>query len=323
MNTAAVNSKKKELLRGYQLITEYLSIKKGYKPNHTLISKIKYIVKLLEYQFLFHYFGSPPKWRIFLRKFSGKRTLPDFCIIGEMKSGTSDLSVNLLLHPNIMAPLAKEFRSADPEDWYIYYPTERQKERHAKRYGLALSPYLVPGLDWMERTYNFSQIQPNTKVILVLRDPVKRLYTHWKWEVFISGKKCADKFPFLRTFTAYVDQALALFPEGRMYTAVNSDPLRLGIYWKVVSYWMECFGRSNILILDVADYFADRNKFLGQIHRFVGLPDFEYPISNYKVNENPLVLPPPDDNSIQKLVDFYRPHNEKLWMLINKKFDWC
>lgn len=322
MNISTIDTKRKRLIRGYQLIIEYLSIKKDYKTNNTFVSKIKYIAKFLEYQFLSHYFTSPPRWRIFLRKFSRKRTLPDFCVIGEMKSGTSDLSINLLLHPNIMAPLAKEFNSAKPEDWRIYYPTKRQKSKYIKRYGFAFSPYLMPGLDWMERTYNFSQIQPNTKVILILRDPVKRFYTHWKWEVFISGKKYADKFPFLRTFSAYVDQALTLFPEGRMYTAVNSDPLRLGIYWKAVSYWIECFGRHNILVLDVADYFADRNQFLGQIYRFVGLPDFECPPNADKVNENLLTLPPPDKDSIQKLIDFYKPYNKKLWALINKKFDW-
>lgn len=322
MSIATIDAKRKKLSRSYQLVTEYRFINKWRKPNNIYISKINYIAKFLEYQFLSHYFGSPPRWRMFLRKFRGKRTLPDFCVVGEVKSGTSDLSVNLLLHPNIMIPLAKEFSSPDPEDWRIYYPTERQKNKYIERYGFALSPYLVPGLDWMERTYNFSQIQPNTKIVLVLKDPVKRFYTHWKWEVFISGEKYADTLPFLRTFAAYVDQALTLFPEGRMYTVVNGDPLRLGIYWNSISYWMEHFGQNNILVLDMADYFIDRNQFLEQIYKFVGLPNFISPSNTDKVNENPLVLPPPDEASIQKLAAFYKPHNEKLWTLINKKFEW-
>lgn len=322
MKVVAINTKRKKLSRGYQLVAEYRSIKGGYRPNCTVKAKLDYMAKYLEFQFLPHYFGNPPKWRMLLREISGKRTLPDFCVIGEVKSGTSDLAVNLLLHPNIMPPLAKEFTSINPEDWYIYYPTERQKKKHAQRYGLALSPYLVPGLDWMEKAYNFSQIQPNTKIVLILRDPVKRFYSHWKWEVFISGKRYADTFPFLRSFAAYVDQALTLFPHGRMYTAVNSEPLRSGIYWNSINYWIEYFDHNNILVLDVADYFIDRNQFLEEIYRFVGLPDFECPPSQDKVNENPLNLPPPDDDSIQKLAEFYKPHNEKLWNLIDKKFDW-
>lgn len=221
-----------------------------------------------------------------------------------------------------MTPLAKEFSVPYPEDWRVYYPTQRQKNKYAEQHGLALTPYLVPDLDWMERTHNLSQIQPNTKIVLILRDPVKRFYTHWKWEVFISGKKCASTLSFLGSFNTYIDAALDIFPEGRMYTAVNSDPLRLGIYWKPLSYWIKCFGLNNLLVIDAENYFANRSQTLKEIYSFVGLQNFECPVSDHKVNENLLFLPPADEGSIQKLIDFYQPYNEKLWTLLERKFDW-
>lgn len=322
MNPAAIERRRDQLSRSYQLTTEYISLHKGYTPDDECPSKLQYAAKLLEYQFLPHYPGAPPSWRKFLRKFDGKRTLPDFCVIGPVKSGTSDLAVNVMLHPNVMTPLSKELLLPDPEDWRIFYPTERQKKEHASRYGSALSPFLGPYLHWMELTYKLSQARPDTKIVLTLRDPVKRVFSHWKWEVYISGKKRSSELPFMTSFSAYVDRALAVFPEYPMYTACGFHALQTSIYWKAVSYWMECFGRDNVLVLDVADYFSDSKRFLGQIHEFVGLPAFECPTSSSKINENPVVLPQPDQESLSKLSEFFKPHNEKLWPLLGKEFDW-
>lgn len=322
MNAAAIEHKRNRLSRAYQLESEYWRMCNGYRADDDLPSNLQYVAKLLEYQFLPHYFGSPPSWRKLLRKFNGKRTLPDFCVVGPIKSGTSDLAVNILLHPNIMAPLAKEFYMPDPEEWRIFYPTERQKKEHSRRCGSALSPFLAPYLHKMDLTYKLAQMQPNTKIVLTLRDPVKRVFSQWKWEVFLSGKKNAGELPFLTSFPAYVDKALAVFPEYPMYTACGFDALQTSIYWKAVSYWMECFGHDNVMVLDVADYFFDSNRFLNQIYEFVDLPSFECPASGNKINENPVVLPPPDEESMVKLSEFFKPYNEKLWSLLGKEFDW-
>jgi hypothetical protein len=107
-----------------------------------------------------------------------------------------------------------------------------------------------------------------------------------------------------------------------MFTACGFDPLQTSIYWKAVGYWIECFGKNNVLVLDVQDYFSDRNIFLNKIYDFVGLPPFEMPDFRDKVNENPVILPPPDDESISRLRVFFEPYNQKLWHLLGEEFDW-
>jgi hypothetical protein len=118
--------------------------------------------------------------------------------------------------------------------------------------------------------------------------------------------------------------ALTVFPEYPMYMArpYGFNALQTSIYWKAVNYWMECFGRENVLVLDIADYFYDANQFLGKIYEFVGLPAFEHPVFKNNINENPIKLPPPDEESLSKLNAFFRPYNEKLWLLLSKEFDW-
>lgn len=322
MNSNSLNRKKEKIFRAYELVLDYRLLNNGHMKEQNKPSKIEFLSKWVEFQFLPYYFGQPPNWRMFFRSFSGKRTLPDFCVIGPIKSGTSDLAVSLMLHPNILPPISKEFASSDPEEWRMFYPTERQKNLHTKKYGLALSPFFIPCLHQMELAHNLSSIDSNKKVVIILRDPVKRFYSHWKWEVLHAGKQRAQMLPFLNTFQAYVEKSLSVFPVSPMFTACGFQPLQTSIYWKSVQCWLEYFGKDNVLVLDVGQYFLNKNSVLREIHDFVGLPPFDMPIFENKVNENPIKLPPPDEESIAKLKEFFEPHNQKLWKLINKKFDW-
>ena len=148
------------------------------------------------------------------------------------------------------------------------------------------------------------------------------MYSHWKWEVLATGKERANRLPFLSTFSAYVDTSLAVHAVAPMFTACSSHGLETSIYWKSVQYWIECFGERNVLVLDVADYFTDRDSVMHSLEDFVGLPRVTLPSFPKVVNENPLQLPPPDSVSMSRLTTFFRPHNEKLWSIIGKRFAW-
>ena len=151
-------------------------------------------------------------------------------MIGPIKSGTSDLAISMMMHPNVMVPLSKEFTSHYPGHWLPFYPTKRQKEAHCKRTGLALSPLIAPHLHWMELPYTLSRLRPGLKTTIVLREPAMRLYSQWKWEVFLSGRMQAQDLPFLKSFSSYVEFALSLFPEFPMYSACGYQPLQQSIY---------------------------------------------------------------------------------------------
>lgn len=276
----------------------------------------------VERNLLAHYFAAPPPWRLRLRRISRNRTLPDFFMVGPYKAGTSDLAVSMMTHPNVIPPLSKEFWERDPEQWRVYYPTEAQKTAHAQHHGISLSPYFTPALHHMEVPYTFSRLRPDTKVVITLRDPVERFVSHWKWEVFLAGRCVASSLPFLSTFSAYVDRSLAVFPNLPMFSSVLLSGISASIYWEAVRWWMECFGSENVLVLDVGDYFRDRNALLHKVQDFVGLPRVTIPAYTRRANENPLRFPPPDDVSIAKLRRFFEPHNEKLWQVIGKEFEW-
>jgi len=310
------------LARDYEIVAEWLMEARGYQLPGKKTSARQRSMRALERLFLPHYFGSPPRWRLLARRIGGQRILPDFCLIGPLKAATSDLAVSLLLHPNVIPPLSKEFWERDPEAWRIYYPTEKEKRRHEARCGPSLAPYLTPSLHLVEVPYHLARIRPHAKVVITLRDPVARLFSHWKWEKFLAGKRVADRLPFLATFAAYVDKSLALFPSLPMFTACELPGLAASIYWKAVQGWIECFGPDAVLVLDVGDYFADRNRFMRVIQDFVGLPRVDIPLVARKTNENPLRFPPPDEATVSKLKQFFQPHNQMLWRVIGKEFPW-
>lgn len=251
-----------------------------------------------------------------------ERTLPDFYVVGPMKGATSDLAVHLLMHPNVVLPLAKEMGGTNPEQWRILFPTKKQMLRHARRYGSAMTPFLGPVLDEMELTNNVARVQPQAKIVITLRNPVDRFFSHWKWEYFLSGSQRAANLPFIATFPAFVDESLSRHGNGRMFTACGRDGLMTSIYWKSVKHWIDSFKPGQVLVMDAADYFRDRASYLAKIFDFVGLPHFETPQSTIKINENPIRLPPADETSIQKLKTFFEPHNRQLWDVIGKRFDW-
>jgi hypothetical protein len=315
---------RRKLSRSYDLVSSARLLTLGHAPDD--LGRLARAWRLfradLEYQFLPHYFSSPPRWRLFLRGFHGRRTLPDFCVIGPVKSGSSDLAVSLLLHPAVMAPLAKEIRLPDPRAWAIYYPTEREKRRHARVHGAALSPFLGPYLHWMELTERLWQCRPDTKIVLTLRDPVQRVLSHWKWDCFLSGKQAASSLPFLRSFSAYVDRALEVFPDYPMYTACGFQALHTSIYWQAVKLWMDRFGRERILAIEMDAYFRDRSAVLRRIQDFVGLPRCDLPADGLRVNVNPLALPPPDQASLSRLRRFFAPYNARLWTVLGERWDW-
>lgn len=249
--------------------------------------------------------------------------MPDFCLVGPIKSGTSDLAVSLMLHPNVLTPLAKEFSGSDPEGWRYFYPTEKEKRRHVERHGVALAPYFTVHLSRVEQAIcTLARIRPGMKIIIALRNPVERMYSQWKWEVFLTGKRMASAPQFLGSFSAYVGAALDAYPEFEIYTACGFPALQTSIYWKAVAYWIKCFGSENVFVLDVGEYFKNRDPTMRKIQEFLGLP-YKHTCSYVsRVNENPIQFPPADPESILKLRDFFRPYNDKLWNVIAEKYEW-
>lgn len=324
MDTYIIEKRRRALSTHYNEVARYRIRTLGHHQSpFPRRSTLGAVAATIRNQFLAHYWANPPQWRMLIRQhLTGQRTLPDFCVIGAPKCATTDVAISVMLHPYVIAPLAKEFWLPDPEYWRIFYPTESEKRRHVARYGGAMSLYCTPALHVTEAICRLSKLKADMKVALILRDPVKRCFSQWKWEVFLTGPRRVSQHPFLSTFRSYVDHALETFPDAHMDTMVGYPVLQTSIYWRKVAYWIKYFGRSNVMPMNVDEYFLDRSTFTKRIQTFVGLPTMAIPTFQQTINENPLDLPQPDSESVEKLTQFFLPYNQRLWDIIGEKYTW-
>lgn len=314
----------KKIFEAFEITTEYRALMYSDKSLFYRLSRL--IPGLIRYQFLSYYFSNVPKWRLFVRKLLSKdRVAPNYVMTGPGKSGSSDLVSHLLLHPNVMPPLAKEVRLHRYKNWRMYYPTVKEKQQLEKKNGGPIRcGYLDPVLHRLKVMDTLYDLNPDCKVIITLRDPVDRAYSHWKWEVLMGGAslKKNKKYAFFQDYSKYVERALDLFPSIPIETVCGYPILETGIYDKAVEYWVNCFGRDNILVLDAAEYFKDRRPVLEKIQEFLDLPVINIPEYSKKANENPIKLPAPDQKTKSALAEFYKPYNQKLFDIIGTDFDW-
>ncbi|GAB4583122.1 sulfotransferase domain-containing protein [Nocardia sp. IFM 10818] len=275
------------------------------------------------YLTLDHYFGAVPPIRLWLRSRSGgQRTLPDFTCVGALKSGTTDLAAYLMRHPSILAPLTKEIGHGFPALWGPYFPTEREKAAVAARTGHALVGHFDPLLHDIPLIDNFHSVRPEAKVVLMLRDPVERAYSHYKWDLFLSGRNGLRTLPYGRTFAEYVSLALGSFPAPPPPTTLPSMPmLGTGVYLPSVRRWLDTYGRERVFLVTAEEFFADIPKTVCRIHEFLGLPQV-VPQIRTVLNRNPLDFPPLDAETAARLREFYRPWNERLFDLLERDLGW-
>ncbi len=314
----ALARRRRRLGMDYRLETrDMLELHSGHSP--WINGAMSHCFTSIRRQFLPHYFHSAPGWRVWIRRLNTDRALPDFCIIGPAKSGSSDLAITIMSHPNVLHPLVKELSSNDPLAWRPFYPTVKAVKRRARRYGLALCPFIAPYLHILDIPTVLSTHRPHTKVVINLRNPVDLVFSEWKWIVLHTTQQLLERVPFIATFPAFVDKALELFPEA---PAPFYPGLHYGIYATSVGHWLRAFGKQNVRIFDVADYFTDRNAYFDRLQEFLDLPHISLPTRLSVTNRNPLTGLKPDLQASAKLKGFFEPYNRRLWEVIDTQYSW-
>lgn len=307
------------LTRSYEIIKQQTL--GNHKQSFSVYRFARQIKGMVQYQFLHHYAGNPPVWRMLIRSVNKNRPLPEFAVVGPIKSGSSDLATHLMLHPSVLVPLAKEIRSPEPRSWHVFYPTLRDRQQVEGKYGVAISGYFGPFMHWMRLIDRYHACQPGAKIIILLRDPVRRAFSHWKWDLYLGGHYIKD-LDYYSSFEKYIDVALELFPNLEMDSICGFPLLESGIYYKAVERWINCFGRERILVIPMESYFKNRGEILSRIQKFLDLEVIELDYDVKPINTNPLRVEPMGVEVTNKLREFYHPYNQKLSELLGENYNW-
>ncbi|WP_374573189.1 sulfotransferase [Phenylobacterium sp.] len=189
-----------------------------------------------------------------------------FIIIGVQKGGTTALFDYLSEDPAIALSRAKETHFFDDEsiDWeqpdYERYHAQFDADSEGLR-GEATPIYIYwPGCLERIAAYN-----PAMRLILILRDPVERAWSHWRME-YARG---AEARPFSWCIRQGRGRLLDAEPWGyhREFSYVER-----GYYGEQVERLFAVFPREQVLILKSDDLKAAPDDVLTEISRFLGVP---------------------------------------------------
>ena len=137
------------------------------------------------------------------------RCLPAFFILGEMKCGTTTLYALLDKHPSIVPPLTKEPRFFQPGRFghtslsrYVanFKPVERSADANALTFDASPVHLRSPiARFWLAKWL------PDARLIVLVRNPIQRAYSHWKMGSEWIESKCAEGSDLHKKMSAYLD----------------------------------------------------------------------------------------------------------------------
>ncbi len=180
--------------------------------------------------------------------------LPDFIIIGAMKSATSTLHNQLSAQPGIFMSTPKEpnFFSDDEIynqglDWYTALFSGADTEQVCGE----SSTHYTKLPDYPETIQRLKAAISQPKLIYVMRHPIDRLISHYMHQ-WSEGVISCD-----------INQAIDRYPELVDYSC----------YGMQISAYFEAFGSKSVLPLFFEGLKANKNKSLNRVGEFIGLPE--------------------------------------------------
>ena len=258
---------------------------------------------------------------------SSVRVLPECFVIGVARSGTTSLYHYLGQHPCIVSSAYDELGYFDDNyhlgiNWYkSLFPTKFAKNKIIKKHGKFLTfdvtPFYIYNPLVAKRIF---ECFPNAKIIANLRNPIDRAYSNYIQMV-------QDNNDTETTFEEIVSQEIETIEKGKIN--LNNQKqlvnefyellLARGFYAAQLEHWFKIFPKDQILVISSEELAINTNNTLKEIFEFLNIPDSSI---NDLTKQNVRKAVPMKDETRKSLIEYYKPYNEKLFNLINKKFNW-
>jgi Sulfotransferase domain len=268
------------------------------------------------------------------------RLLPSFLIIGVQKGGTTSLYRYLEDHPSIAGAFAKEVHFFDNHtrdhkygkgmSWYrsnFVYDTNRRLP------WLANQPEIITGEgspDYIFDVHAPKRIAthlPNAKIIVLLRDPVDRAYSHYLHNTRADWDPDREKLSFEDAIAAEpkrLDGEYEKIVQDESYFSYNYmhySYLKRGLYADQLKNLFRFFSREQILILKSEDFFSNPGLSFQQVLSFLQIPSWEpekFQLFNTRAEKSVGL----NQKTKEQLKEYFYPHNIQLNEMLSQKFNW-
>ncbi len=261
-------------------------------PQKDMFKRNKYLRRHL-HQIFFPYY-----WLT-----SSLRPLPNAVIIGAMKCGTTTLNAWLRHHPDVAFSAVKEVHFFNNNyhrglGWYRSYFPLLESLTGARCVLEATPAYSQHAAKVAKRMHRHL---PDARLILMLRDPVKRAISHYGHRVSNGLEKRS------------IEEAL-LSSEGPRPDTQNFYKIR-GLYADKIHAFFRYYNRSQLLILKSEEFFAQPADVYGRVQRFLGLTPTPLPAGMKAHNVGRMREAVPEA-VLSHLAEFYAEPNRQLSLLL-------
>lgn len=257
------------------------------------------------------------------------RRLPDFLIIGAPRSGTSALYDYLIQHEQIQKVAYKELHFFSKYYhrgvyWYrSFFPTKNLLSK------LSMDKKTITGeatptyLHYPHAAKRIHDLIPNVKLIILLRNPIDRAYSHHQYRLLRSTEETLSfEESFEREQKLKSTDLEKMFLDKNFYDEnfYNQNYFSLGIYWEQIERWFKFFQKTQILIIDSEKFFSETKNTMNKIYDFLELP--QQSLSKYEKIHSSGSTEKINSNTRKNLSTFFDSHNKKLYEIINQNFNW-
>ena len=259
---------------------------------------------------------------------------PGFIVIGAKRGGTTSLYNYLLEHPSIqpLFPGRRRIKGVHYYDsdyarglrWYRSHFPLTAVGRHIARPGVSpaiageASPYYL--FHPLAAT-RLAADYPNVPLIVLLRDPVERAYSHYKERVSNAG----ETLSFADALAAEPDrlngetERIIAEPGYRSVEHENHSYVAQGRYLDMLPRWFSLFPREQFHIVFSEDFYADPQRTVNGVWSFLGLsPATLHSRKRHNFQPAPGIAP----QTRQWLEEEFAGHNGDLEQLLGRHVPW-
>ena len=270
-----------------------------------------------------------PLYKAYCNIIGQRYVLPDFLILGVAKGGTTSIYEYLSQHPGFIPASGKEVYFFDKNfhmgtNWYRkFFPSKKIMSKKSKELGYdALTGEATPRyIHYPHAPKRVFEIIPSTKFIVLLRNPIDRAYSHH--QMHYSGGTETNSFEDAISIEgSIVSTEMEKMEKDENFYSIKfykRSYVTRGKYAEQLERWFKYFPREQFLILQSEKFSTDIQNEFEKVLKFLGLPDFKLDITKkYKSRKYEKMTP----ETRKKLVEFFKPHNERLYKLLGTNFHW-
>ncbi len=259
-----------------------------------------------------------------------QRVLPDLVLAGVQRSGTTALFEALYRLPNVERPRrgkgAHYFSYNFHRGWEWYqsqFPTERWArtvEARTERplFTFDACPYYLFHPFAVER---MAQALPDVKVMVMLRDPVRRAESHYHHSVSHGH----EDLPFVEALAAederMVGEAERMQQDWSYWSHHHEHHsyLAKGLYAEQLERLFRHYDREQVMVVQSEAFYREPDRILADVTDWLGLDRVSLDRGD---DRNGHAYQTMDAEMRARLIDLYREPNERLYDLLGRRFDW-